>query len=345
METINLFSDTQTLPTEEMYEAMRKAPLGDDMMGMDPTVNKLEAMAARICGKEAALFVASGTMGNLCGLMSLAGAGDEVLLDPESHVWFYEAGAFCSLAGITPRPVFSREGLMSPEDLKAAIRPRNLHMPIPRVLSLENTHNRGEGRVVPIELHRALCQVARDHDLSIHLDGARIFNAQMASGIPVSEYASTVDSLTFCLSKGLSCPVGSLLVGSREHIEKARRVRKRLGGAMRQAGVLAAAGIVALTTMVARLVEDHANAKLLAYGLNCLPGLKLNLKRVETNMVYVNCAGTGKSAAELAGLFKGAGVLVSFTGPHVLRFVTHRLVSSPMIMEALQRISPLLQSL
>jgi threonine aldolase len=321
-----------------MYEAMRKAPLGDDMMGMDPTVNELEALAARICGKEAALFVTSGTMGNLCGLMALAGPGDEVLLDPESHVWYYEAGAFCSVAGITPRPVYIRDGLMTPEDVKAAIRPRNLHMPVPRVLSLENTHNRGQGRVMPLDLHRELCKVAHEHGLSVHLDGARIFNAQVASGVPVAEYARTVDSLTFCLSKGLSCPVGSLLVGAIDFIENARRVRKRLGGAMRQAGVLAAAGIVALTSMIDRLVEDHANAKLLAYGLECLPGLRLDLRRVETNMVYADCTDTGLGAAGLSARLRENGVLVSVTGPLMVRFVTHRLVNTAMIIEALARV-------
>jgi threonine aldolase len=337
-EIINLYSDTQTLPTAQMCEAMASAPLGDDMMGMDPTVNDLEALAAHIFGKEAALFVASGTMGNLCGLMALSNPGDEVILDPESHVWYYEAGAFCSVAGLTPRPVSSRDGLLDPGDVRAAIRPKNLHMPIPRILSLENTHNRGQGRVTPLPLHRALCDTAHENGLFVHLDGARIFNAAAATGIPVAEYAKTVDSLTFCLSKGLSCPVGSLVVGDASLIERARRIRKRLGGAMRQAGILAAAGVVALATMTERLIEDHSRARRLAGGLMEVPGLKLDLRRVETNMVYVDCEGTGVPAADLARRLKERGIMASVTGAWSLRFVTHRHITDDHVEEALERI-------
>ncbi|MDQ7825309.1 MAG: GntG family PLP-dependent aldolase [Candidatus Eremiobacteraeota bacterium] len=337
MEMINLYSDTQTLPTEEMYDAMRRAPLGDDMMGMDPTVNELEERASALFGKEAALFVTSGTMGNLCGLMALAGPGDEVIIDPESHIWFYEAGAFCSMAGLTPRPVPSRVGLLDPAEVKGAIRPRNLHMPTPRVLCLENTHNRGQGRVTPLELHRALCETAHQEGLAVHLDGARIFNAQVATGVPAAEYAKTVESLTFCLSKGLSCPVGSLVVGDRPFIERARRVRKRLGGAMRQAGILAACGIVALSTMIERLSKDHANAKLLAGGLARLPGFSIDMERVETNMVYVDISGTGIPAKNLAEKLKEKGVMASVTAHSMLRFVTHRHITGELVKEAVAR--------
>jgi threonine aldolase len=345
MEMINLYSDTQTLPTEEMYAAMASAPLGDDMMGMDPTVNRLEAKAAALFGKQAALLVSSGTMGNLCGLMALAGHGDEVFMDTESHVWYYEAGAFCSIAGLTPRPLPFHDGLLNPVDVQAAIRPRNVHMPIPRVLSLENTHNRGQGRVTPLALHRELCGVAHDAGLKVHLDGARIFNAQVASGVPVAEFAKTVDSLTFCLSKGLSCPVGSLLVGDEAFIEAARRVRKRLGGAMRQAGIIAAAGIVALDTMIERLADDHQNARLLARGLEPFEGFTLDINRVETNMVYVDCSALPIPASEMALRLKDKGVMASVPSKHALRFVTHRHINGPMIEEAIKRTGEVMESL
>jgi len=334
---INLYSDTQTLPTPEMYEAIAKAPLGDDMLGLDPTVNELEELAASLTGKEAALLVTSGTMGSLTGLMALTTPGDEVILDPESHVWYYEAGAFCSVGGLTPRPVVSHEGLLDPDEVKAAIRPENLHMPTPKVLSLENTHNRGQGRITPLSLHRELCRVAHENDLSVHLDGARIFNAQVATGVSVAEYSKTVDSITFCLSKGLSCPAGSILAGSRPFIEKARRIRKRLGGAMRQAGILAAAGIVALRTMIDRLADDHRNARRLAEALSGLGGLAVDLRRVETNMVYVETAGTGLPASQLSELLKESGVMASVPGPSMLRFVTHRHITSSDIDEAVTR--------
>ncbi len=342
---INLYSDTQTLPTPEMYEAITKAPLGDDMLGLDPTVNELEGIAASLTGKEAALMVTSGTMGNLIGLMALASPGDEVILDPESHVWYYEAGAFCSVAGLTPRPVNSHEGLLNPDEVEAAIRPENLHMPTPRVLSLENTHNRGQGRITPLPLHRELCRVAHEHALTVHLDGARIFNAQVATGVSVAEYAKTVDSITFCLSKGLSCPVGSILAGSRPFVEKARRIRKRLGGAMRQAGIIAAAGIVALKTMVDRLADDHRNARRLAEGIAGLGGLTVDLRRVETNMVYVDTSLTGLAASRLAELMKESGVMASVPGPTTLRFVTHRHISTSDIDEAVARIKEVFEKL
>lgn len=339
---INLYSDTQTLPTEAMYDALRAAELGDDQQALDPTVNKLEARAARLFGKEAALLVASGMMGNLCGLMCQTAHGDEVLLDPESHIWFYEGGSYASIAGLSPKPVPSSRGRIAPADLKAAIRPANLHFPTPRLLCLENTHNRAGGRVVPLDLHRELCDIAHNASLAVHLDGARIFNAQVASGVPVAEYAKTCDTVQFCLSKGLSCPIGSMLVGSARLIDQARRVRKRLGGAMRQAGIVAAAGIVALDTMIDRLADDHANARRLATGLARLPGLKVDLTSVETNMVYVDIADTGRTSADLAGRLLAAGVMASTPGPSALRFVTHRHITAESVDEALRRIAKVL---
>ncbi len=243
---INLFSDTQTLPTEEMLRAIAGAELGDDMLGEDPTVNRLEARAAELTGKEAALLVASGTQGNLTALMAHGGHGDEVLLDADAHAYFYEAGAMCSVAGFTPRLVPAERGIMRPEALEAAIRPANVHFPRPAVLWLENTHNRGGGTLLRQERKEALLAVARRHGLRVHIDGARIFNASVALGVSVRELCDGVDSVQFCLSKGLSCPVGSIVCGAREFVEAARRARKRVGGAMRQAGIIAACGLVVL---------------------------------------------------------------------------------------------------
>lgn len=336
---INLFSDTQTLPTPAMYEAMAGAELGDDQQQLDPTVNRLEALAAEMLGKSAALLVPSGMMGNLCALMAHCTHGDEVLLDPESHIWFYEAGAYAAVAGLSPMPVASERGLIAPQTLKAAIRPANLHFPAARLLCLENTHNRAGGRVVPIDLHRQLCDIAHDAGLAVHLDGARIFNAQVASGTPAREYAAACDTVQFCLSKGLSAPVGSVVVGSAELIAKARRVRKRLGGAMRQAGIFAAAGIVALETMIGRLAEDHANAKRLATGLAGVRGFSIDPAAVETNMVYSDIRGTGLGSADLAGRLNRAGVMASTPGPSALRFVTHRHITAELVDEAVRIIA------
>lgn len=340
---INLYSDTQTLPTKAMYEAMAQADLGDDQQGLDPTVNRLEEMTARLCGREAAVFVPSGMMGNLCGMMSLANHGDEALMDTEAHFWWYEAGSMFSVAGVSPRPLALHDGLLDPDEVRAAIRPVNVHFPVPRVLWIENTHNRGGGRITPIGLHRELCGVAREHGLKIHLDGARIFNACVATGTPVSEYAAEVDTLTFCFSKGLSCPVGSIVVGDAKTIEQARRVRKRLGGAMRQSGVLAACGIVALEQMIDRLAGDHANAKRLADAISELPGVEV-VNQVETNMVFADVSGTGLEGGDLAGRLLEAGVRVSVTGPTTLRMVTHRHITAADVDEATRRLKSVLET-
>lgn len=339
MDIINLRSDTQTLPTPEMLRAMATAPLGDDIFGEDPTVAKLEEMSARMLGKEAAMLVISGTMGNLVSLMAHAAPGDEVILDPEAHVFYYEAGGMASVAGLMPMPVRSHKGMLDPDEVAAAIRKQpNVHFPVPRLLCLENTHNRSGGRVVPLELHRQLCKVAREHGLSIHLDGARIFNAAVAAGVPASDYARDVDSLMFALSKGLSCPLGSVVVGSKEFIERARRARKRIGGGMRQAGIIAAAGIVALETMIDRLAEDHAAAKLLAQGINEVPGLSVDMDLVETNMVYADHTATGLSTTEVLHKLSEAGVLASGSPPDRIRFVTSRHCDEDVVREAINRV-------
>jgi threonine aldolase len=339
MDVINMRSDTQTLPTEEMLEAIRRAPLGDDTYDEDPTVARLEAMAAEKMGKEAALLCISGNMANLVALMTHARPGDEVIIDPDSHIYYYEVGGLASVAGLMPMPVPSHRGMLAPDEVEAAIRRPNLHHPAPRLLCLENTHNRAGGRVVPLDLHRRLCAVARKHGLAVYLDGARIFNAAIAAGLDAREYTKDVDSVMFCLSKGLSCPLGSVLCGTREFIERADRSRKRIGGGMRQAGIIAACGIVALEKMIDRLAEDHANAKLLAAGINEIRGLKVGVEAVETNMVYVDHTGTGLSTDDMLGALKGAGVLASARPPREIRLVTHRHHDRATVEEALRRIA------
>lgn len=340
MDTLNFRSDTQTLPTDEMLDAMRVAPLGDDVFGEDPTVKKLEAMAAEKMGKEAAMLVISGTMGNLVALMTHARAlGGEAIIDPEAHIFYYEGGGLCSIAGWTPMPVMSHAGMLDPHEVAAAIRKPNIHFPSSRLLCLENTHNRSGGRVVPLDLHKKLCNVAHEHGLAVHLDGARIFNAAVAAGVPASAYAEDCDSVQFCLSKGLSAPLGSVLVGSGEFIERARHHRKRVGGGMRQAGVIAAAGIVALEKMIDRLADDHANAKILAKGVNEIPGLSVDMSSVETNMVNVDHTGTGLGAADVLGKIKAAGVLVGERPPSAFRMVVNRHAGRPEVEEAIERMA------
>lgn len=335
---INLRSDTQTLPTEAMLRAITTASLGDDTYHEDPTVARFEALAAARLGKDAALLVPSGHMGNLVALMVHAQPGDEVLLDRDSHIYYYEVGALANVAGLMPWPLTSSGGRLDPDELRAAIRGRDLHYPRPRLLCLENTHNRSGGRVIPVELHRVLCKIARAHGLRVHLDGARIFNAAIAAGVSVTEYTREVDSVMLCLTKGLSCPLGSVLAGSRAFIEQAERVRRRLGGGLRQAGIIAAPGIVALETMVERLAEDHHHARRLAEGIAEIPGLAVDLNAVDTNMVYVDHRGSGLDTKAVLALLQEAGVIASGRPPHQIRLVTHRHHDETTIDEALVRI-------
>jgi len=335
MDAINLRSDTQTLPTDEMYEAMARAPLGDDVMGNDPTVNRLQEIAAARLGKEAGLFVPSGTMGNLVALMAVGGHGDEIIVDPDAHMYYYEGGAFCSVAGFTPRPVPSDHGVLDPDVVEAAIRPPSDHLPTPKVLALENTHNRGGGTVTPLDVHRRLCEVGHAHGLWVHLDGARIFNAAVVLGVDARELARDVDSVMFCVSKGLSAPAGSLVVGPEDFIRGARRARKRLGGAMRQAGVLAAAAIVAIEKMVDRLAEDHANARRLAEGVAAIDGLDVDLAHVQSNMVYVDVSPLGLGTAAFIAVLEPLGLLASGRPPRHVRMVAHRHITAADVDRAL----------
>src|SRR5512142_321428 len=289
MEYIDLRSDTVTKPTPEMREAMAKAEVGDDVFGDDPTVNRLQEMAAERMGKEAALFVPSGTMGNLAAILSHCQRGDEVIIGQKNHSFLYEAGGMSVLGGISSYQIQNQpDGSLLPEDVEAAIRPDDPHDPITRLVCLENTHNRCGGTVQTPEYTRKIAKLAHDFGLKVHLDGARSFNAPAALGVPARELAEPVDSVTFCLSKGLSAPVGSVLCGDEAFIRKARRARKLVGGGMRQAGVLAAAGIVALEKMTGRLAEDHARARRLADGLRENDCVVLDPGTPATNMVFFN---------------------------------------------------------
>ena len=336
MDFIDLRSDTVTLPTEEMRRAMAEAEVGDDVYGEDPTIQELESLAAKILGKEAALFVPSGTMGNQVSVMTHTQRGDEVIMEAESHVYYYEVGAMAVLSGVQACPVPGKRGVMDPDDVRRAIRERgNIHFPRTSLVVLENTHNRGGGKVLPLDNVKAISDIAHSNGLSVHMDGARIFNAQVASGIPASEYAKYADSVMFCLSKGLCAPVGSMVVGSKDFIDRARKNRKMLGGGMRQAGILAVAGIIALTKMVDRLQEDHDNAKLLAVKLQEL-GYGVNPEEVETNMVVVDVTPTGKDVHTVEKELKTRGVLANANSPKTLRLVTHYGITSDDAIKAVE---------
>ncbi len=335
MHLIDLRSDTVAMPTPEMRQAMAAAPLGDDVFGDDPTVNRLLEVAAKRLGKAAAVFVPSGTMGNLIGVALNAKRGEELIADAQSHVFHYETAGAAAVAGVQIRPVATEAGIMSPEQIAAAVRPRNdPHQPISAAISFENTHNMHGGIVWPLDALRAASDAAHAHGLRVHLDGARIFNAAVASKVDVAEIAACADTVTFCLSKGLACPAGSIFLGSREDVEQAHRWRKRLGGAMRQTGVLAAAGLVALDHMVDRLAEDHANARTLAEGLSELPGVRCDLRRVQTNLVFFDL--DGMSAPTFNDECKKRGLLGDWSGPKRMRFVTHFGIDAEDVQSALR---------
>lgn len=321
---IDFRSDTVTLPTEEMLEAAQHAELGDDVYGEDPTVNKLEKMAAEKMGKEAALLVSSGTQANLISLMSNSNRGSLVILEAESHIYWYEVGGISMIAGLLPWPLKSHTGAIDPREVEAAIRPQNIHFPHPALVCIENTHNRHGGTIITPDQIKAIREVAIEHDLKLYLDGARIFNAAVALDVKVTEFTKHVDNLMFCLSKGLCCPVGSLLIGTSNFIGRARKLRKVLGGGMRQAGIIAAPGIVALESMVDRLREDHINARRLAEGLSKIEGISIKLDRVQTNMVYFNTSGLGTTANYFIMKLKEKGILALALSDSKIRMVTHK---------------------
>lgn len=322
MSAIDLRSDTVTLPTADMLRAMTSAPLGDDVFGDDPTVNRLEETAADRLGKEAALFVPSGTMGNLLGLLVSARSGQEVIAEADSHLFLNEAAGAAVVGGIQLRQVPTERGILSPAQVLAAIRPDDDdHQPLSAAVTIENTHNWHGGVAWSLADVQCLAETAHSRGLAVHTDGARIFNAAVAIGTDVATIARHTDTISFCLSKGLCCPVGSVLCGPAEKIRQARRWRKMLGGGMRQAGVLAAAGLVALDTMVDRLADDHRNARALAEGLAELPGIDCDLSRVQTNLVYFRLKNT--DAAGFLAACSGEGLLGGAMGADLVRFVTH----------------------
>ncbi|MHB1308822.1 MAG: low-specificity L-threonine aldolase [Limisphaerales bacterium] len=327
---IDLRSDTVTVPTPAMREAMARAEVGDDVFGDDPTVRELEERTAGILGKEAAVFVPSGTMGNQIAVRSHTEPGDEVLLEANSHLYYYEGGGPAALSGVTCRCLAGERGVFRATDLEAVLRPADPHFPRPRLVCLENTHNRGGGKIWPHERIVEVATAARGRDLRLHLDGARLWNASVASGVPESTYAAAFDSVSVCFSKGLGAPVGSALVGTREFINRARRFRKMFGGGMRQAGIVAAGALHALVHHRARLAEDHANAHRLAEGLAGIPGIDLD--SVETNIVLfrVNSA----PATEIVTRLKAEGVWVLAMGPQSIRAVTHLGVTAETITAA-----------
>lgn len=335
MKTLDLRSDTVTRPTEAMRRAMAQAEVGDDVYGEDPTVRRLEEAVAERLGAEAALFTASGTLANQLAVGLHCRAGDEVLGEASSHLFNDESGGMAALWGVQPSPISGARGLINAAQLATAIRPPADWSPRTRALWLENTHNRGGGTVWPVAEFAAVAHCARTHGLRVHLDGARLFNAAIAHGVAPQRWAEHADTVSVCFSKGLGAPVGSALAGKSEEIREARRLRKRLGGGMRQAGVLAAAALYALEHHVERLASDHRNAKNLAEGLSALGGVTLVNPQVETNIVLVKF---GAPAAQVCAALRTSGVLASPFGPETVRFVTHLDLAEADISALLERV-------
>src|SRR6266542_4395517 len=335
-------SDTITQPTPAMRKAMADAAVGDDVFGEDPSINELEAEAARIFQKEAGLFVASGTQGNLLAQLSLTQPGDEIIAEVGSHIANAEVGGAARLGGLTVRPVVGRGGKIQPEQVAETIRPENVHYAHTRLLAIENTHNASGGTVLNLAELEALLEVANAHGLRVHIDGARVFNAAVALRCEPAQLAHGADTLTFCLSKGLSAPVGSLLVGAQDTIDRARRYRKMVGGGMRQAGVLAAAGLIALREGVDRLGDDHRRARVLAEGLARVPGVEIDLDSVQSNIVRFDVGGLGHTTASFATALQPSGVRVTGgAGASGVRMVAHRHIDDASVERALAAIGAL----
>lgn len=341
MAVIDLRSDTVTKPTDEMRRAMAEAEVGDDVFGEDPTINRLQERAAEILGKEAGLLTASGTMSNLIATLTYCHRGDEIIMGDQAHMFWNESAGAAALAGAQSRLVHTDEqGRISPADVEAAIRPKtNIHFPPTTLVCLENTHNRCSGMVLTPEDTKGVADVAHAAGAAVHLDGARIFNAAVALEVPAAELVKDVDDVSFCLSKGLSCPVGSVICGTQDFIDQARRWRKMLGGGMRQAGILAAAGLVAMDSMIDRLADDHANAKRLAAGLANIDGLSVDPDRIQTNIVIFEVDPALATVQEFMGALDRDGVKVSYPGEHTIRMVTHRHIDSGDVDDALSRVS------
>ncbi|MBM6616355.1 low-specificity L-threonine aldolase [Bacillus suaedaesalsae] len=335
---IDLRSDTVTKPTEKMRKASFEAELGDDVYREDPSVNELERKAAELLGKEAALFVTSGTQGNQIAVLSHCQPGNEIILESDAHLFYYEGAAISAFAGVQPRTIKGMRGAMNPLEVEAAIRDEDIHAPETGLICIENTHNRAGGAIVPTQNMKAIYEVAIKHNIPVHLDGARLFNAAVALNKPVSEFTKYTTTVQICLSKGLGAPVGSILAGNEDFIKRARKWRKRLGGGLRQVGVLAAPGYIALTEMVERLAEDHENAKFLAEGLSQIPTISI-AGHVETNIVLVDISQLNMSTGEFLEILKGEGILAVAFGPTTIRFTTHFDVNREHIEEVIEKLS------
>jgi threonine aldolase len=335
---IDLRSDTVTRPTAAMRQAMAEAEVGDDVYQEDPTVNRLEQRAAEIFGKEAALFVPTGTMGNTIALKLDTEHGQEVICEGRGHIFNYELSMVAWFAGCVIRPIHADDGILRWEEIRRQIRPLGPHAAPTGCVEIENTHNMAGGTVYPQDVIEEICEESHRLGLKVHMDGARIFNASAATGCPVSRIAKSVDTVMFCLSKGLGAPVGSLVLGSTEAMAKGRLYRKRLGGGMRQAGVLAAAGLISLEEMPKRLGEDHANARLLAEGLSQLPGIDIEMSRVQTNIVIFDVSGTGMTGPAFSTRLKERGVLANSVNDREMRMVTHYDVSRAECEQALEAV-------
>lgn len=333
---IDLRSDTVTRPTAAMRKAMAEAEVGDDVFGEDPTVNRLQERAMERLGKEAALFVPSGIMANQLAVRLLTRPGDEVIIEAEAHIFHYEAGAGGALSGIQFYCLSGSRGILEANQVADAIRTDEIYLPPTRLICLENTHNRGGGTIYPLDKIHAVARIAKNRGVAMHLDGARIFNASIASGIPAAEYAAPFETVSFCLSKGLGAPVGSMICTTRDRLPLLRRLRRMFGGGMRQAGILAAAGLYALDHHVERLANDHANARTLATALADLPGISINPDHVETNIVIFDISKTRYSPPRAVEALKKEGVLVVPFGKTLLRAVTHLDVSAEDIGKAIE---------
>ncbi|MGI6486105.1 MAG: low-specificity L-threonine aldolase [Thermoanaerobacterales bacterium] len=338
MRFIDLRSDTVTLPTQEMREAMYKADVGDDVYGDDPSINKLEELGAEILGKEASLFVPSGTQGNQISVLSHTAPGDEIILEERSHIITYEVGAVARIAGVQAKTVYGKKGIISPSDIEHSIREEDIHQPKTTLICVENTHNRAGGTVIPLDILRETYDLSRKYEIPVHMDGARIFNAAAYLKVSAKQIAQYADSVMFCLSKGLCAPVGSLIAGDKQFISRARRFRKMLGGGMRQAGILAAAGIIALEKMTKRLEEDHVNARVLAEGLNSICGIKIDLETVQTNIVICDIKGLNMTGNQFSHELFLRGVKINGGQSSTVRFVTHHGVSKDDIDEVLDKV-------
>jgi threonine aldolase len=334
-ELVDLRSDTVTRPSPGMRQAMAEAEVGDDVFHEDPSVNRLEEMVAALYGKDAALYVASGTMANQIAIRAQTHHGDEIIMERTSHPFNSESGALAALAGVQVNLIDGQLGIMDVEQIKTVVRTPNVHHAPTALICLENTHNRGGGSIWPLEKIRSIRKFAGSVSVPMHLDGARLMNACVATGLTPKDYAQYFDSCTLCLSKGLGAPVGSLVIGSQEFITKAQRFRKQFGGGMRQAGILAAAGIYALEHNVERLAEDHLNAKRLAYGIAEIDGLDIDVNTVETNILYFGVRRPGFTVPALLERLKTKGVLMLGTGPNSIRAVTHLDVSKEGIERAI----------